>query len=134
MTATWNHARVAKRIVNMDSGDFRYITCGWHHCGLAGLEIYKARVHDHAKNIGCDDIVDIYLCEGCNHNRSHHPDAGPCACGECPRWEPYLYGRYPAAKHTWFVFCSHTHLMYWTHAHIPEVLDGNLPPGERNRL
>jgi hypothetical protein len=104
------HARVEKRVINMDSGDYRYITCAWRECGRDGLEMYKARVHDHAPHIKCDDYV----------IRPYGPKGEPAV--------------FPLAKHTFFVFCSHRHLMYWTHSHRPEVLDGNLPTGSRGTI
>lgn len=49
--------RVYKRVVNMDSGGTRMITCAWSDCDRDGFENNKIVVHEHAKPVPCDSSL-----------------------------------------------------------------------------
>lgn len=49
--------RVYKRVVNMDSGGTRYITCCWADCEEYGLENHKITQHEHARSVPCESVL-----------------------------------------------------------------------------
>ena len=45
--------RVYKRVVNLDHGGTKMVTCAWSDCERDGYENNKIIIHEHAKTIGC---------------------------------------------------------------------------------
>jgi|SRR5215831_3089679 hypothetical protein len=93
--------------------DGHRIVCGWDDCGRDGLELHKTLEHQHEVTVGC----------GWADRRAL------AASGE--------------TAHTWQVFCSERHRLYFVNATGRHALRsitstgrayGNLPVGSRGTL
>lgn len=54
-TTAWQHARVQKRIINLDEG--RNSTCAWDTCSNDSTSLYQFRQHEHVHSIACDSSL-----------------------------------------------------------------------------
>ena len=113
MTTYQHHARIQRKIVNMDAQGDRFIVCGWDDCERPGFELYKLLLHDHPVNRGCNRADTISLAAG---------------TGTAHRWVP---------------FCCERHRLYYANAQGVFALRsleasgrayGNLPPGSRGTI
>jgi hypothetical protein len=56
MSTTWQtHARIHRKVINMDAGGTRKIVCAWDECDRDGYELFKITQHEHAQSIHCDN-------------------------------------------------------------------------------
>jgi hypothetical protein len=51
----WEHAKIGKRVINLDFQGDRRVMCAWDNCEAEGYELYKCVVHDHRNYIACDN-------------------------------------------------------------------------------
>lgn len=111
-TTAWQHAKIGRQIINMDSGDGRHIVCAWDECDRMGLDIYTHIFCEHDPRKGCEQ-ADLDLLA--------------------------IAGR---VAHLKFPFCSHRHMSYYVNAEGANAHEsiartgrahGNLPVGERTR-
>lgn len=65
MTASRQHAIIAKRIINHDAGG-RPIVCCWDDCDHRAVSLYEIRQHEHPRGADCSD-VDAGLYPGARH-------------------------------------------------------------------
>jgi hypothetical protein len=93
--------------------DGHRIVCGWDDCDRDGLELYKTLEH-------------------------RHPVGTPCGA-----WDRQVSGATDHTAHSWQVFCSHRHQLYWgnaTGANAQRSITstgrayGNLPVGSRGTI
>jgi hypothetical protein len=66
--SNWEHAKIGKRVINLDHGGDRRVMCAWDVCEKEGYELYKVVVHDHADRIPCDSLMAkhisyVFCCE-----------------------------------------------------------------------
>jgi hypothetical protein len=50
----WEHAKIGKRVINLDHGGDRRVMCGWDDCEKEGYELYKVKTHEHNPVLSCD--------------------------------------------------------------------------------
>lgn len=106
------HAIIAKKVINMDSGGNRVLVCCWDECDKPGYQCYLHISCLHDRALGCESSDRRVLAE-----------AGQTA-------------------HLNYVFCSARHRAYWVNAAGRNALEsiartgrayGNLPVGMRQR-
>ncbi len=53
MLTNGQHARITRKVINLDSGTGRPIVCCWDDCERDGTELYKTVSHEHLKTVSC---------------------------------------------------------------------------------
>lgn len=62
-TTAHNHAIIAKKVINHDSGTGRHIICSWDTCENDGFELYKVRVNTAADGYEARYMHYVFCCE-----------------------------------------------------------------------
>ena len=50
------HARITRKIINMDSGTGRPIPCCWDDCERDATVLYETVAHEHLSSVRCADV------------------------------------------------------------------------------
>ena len=105
--------RIAKYVINLDSGDGRKLVCCWDDCERPGVELHKLLLHDHPVDRGCQAADRISLGAG------------------------------SGTAHRWAVFCTDRHRLFYANAQgvfARRSIEstgrayGNLPVGSRGTI
>ncbi len=51
------HARITRKVINLDSGTGRPIVCAWDDCDRDGTTLYQTVSHEHLRNVRCEDVT-----------------------------------------------------------------------------
>ena len=117
-TTYQEHARIARKIINMDRGEYLgefspYLVCLWDECDKAATTLHQKLYCEHDSRVSCQQADNRALSAGANRG-AHYMTA----------------------------FCSQRHLEYWWNATGGRALAslersgrayGNLPAGSRGR-
>ncbi len=74
------HARITRKIINMDSGTGRPIPCVWDDCEKDATVLYETVAHEHLPNVRCSD-VDAGLALGRHYHYAF------CSAGHKDLWD-----------------------------------------------
>jgi hypothetical protein len=41
----WEHARIEKRVINLDHGGSKHVTCAWDDCEKDGVDLHMVKIN-----------------------------------------------------------------------------------------
>ena len=75
-TTRWQHARIEKRVINLDEGGngrvtesgTHYVMCAWNPCDNDGFTLYSVRVHLHEQGYEERYMNYVFCSEKCKQH------------------------------------------------------------------